>query len=276
MGQLDGKVALVTGAARAQGRAHALALAAEGATVAVTDIGRDIDTVPYPLGTEAELEETRRLIDKLGVPSLAALADIRDSAQVDGVVNQVVETFGHLDVLVANAAVCHGVAIDDMTNAQWQNLLDTNLTGTFWCLRAVLPHMRRGGFGRVVAIASGAGRSAIPNMAHYTASKWGVIGMVKTFALETAGSGITANVVSPSNVHSPMVANEHNIRLFCPDIPEPTEADMVPRLAAMNPMGIPWVEPEIVSRAVLYLVTEPGFTTGTVLEVNLGTSATRP
>jgi SDR family mycofactocin-dependent oxidoreductase len=276
VGRLEGKVALVTGAARAQGRAHAVALAAEGATVAVTDIGSDIDTVPYPLGTEEELEETRRLVDGLGVASMATLADIRDSAQVEAVVDEVATTFGRLDILVANAGVCHGVAIEKMTDDDWRNLLDTNLTGTFWCLRAALPHMRRGGYGRVVAIASGAGRSAIPNMAHYTASKWGVIGMVKAFALETAGSGITANVVSPSNVRSPMVVNEHNLRLFCPDIAEPTEQDIIPRMAAMNPLGIPWVEPEVVSAAVLYLVTEPGFTTGTVLEVNLGTSASRP
>jgi SDR family mycofactocin-dependent oxidoreductase len=276
MGALDGKVALVTGAARGQGRAHALALAGEGATVAVSDIGTSIPSVPYPLGTEAELEETARLVRAEGVPALAVLADIRDSEQVDHAFQQVVHTYGRLDILVANAALCHGVGIGDMTNDAWRDVLDTNLTGTFWCLRAALPHMLGQGYGRVVAIASGAGRSAIPNMAHYTASKWGVIGLVKTFALETAGTGITANVVSPSNVHTPMVANDHNLRLFCPDIPNPKVEDMLPRLAAMNPLGIPWLEPEIVSRAVLYLVNDPGFTTGTVLEVNLGSSANRP
>jgi SDR family mycofactocin-dependent oxidoreductase len=276
MGRLDGQVAVVTGAARGQGRSHALALAAEGAAVVACDICGSIDEVPYLLGTKEELDETVALVEKAGSAGLALAVDIRDSLQVDDAVAQTVERFGRLDILVANAAVCVMSPFDQMTDALWNAHIDTNLTGTFHCLRAVLPPMRAQGYGRVVAIASGAGRSPIPTLANYTASKWGVIGLVKTFALETAGSGITANVVSPSTVRTPMVVNEHSLRAFRSDLHEPTEADLIPRLAAMSPMGIPWLEPETVSRAVMYLVLDEGFTTGTVLEVNLGTSANRP
>ena len=276
MGALDGQVAIVTGAARGQGRSHAVALASEGATVVVTDICAPIGAVPYPLGTKADLDETVALVEKAGSTGLALAADIRDSGQVDAVVNRVVEQFRRVDILVANAAVCVMSPFEQMTDELWNVHIDTNLTGTFHCLRAVLPPMRAQGYGRVVAIASGAGRSPIPTLASYTASKWGVIGLVKTFALETATTGITANVVSPSTVRTPMVVNEHSLRQFRSDLHEPTEADLVPRLAAMSPMGIPWLEAETVSRAVMYLVLDEGFTTGTVIEVNLGTSATRP
>jgi SDR family mycofactocin-dependent oxidoreductase len=276
MGALDGQIAIVTGAARGQGRSHAVALASEGATVVVTDIDAPIDAVPYPLGTKEELDETVGLVEKAGGAGLALVADIRDSAQVDAVVNRAVEQYGRVDILVANAGVCVMSPFEQMSDELWNVHIDTNLTGTFHCLRAVLPAMRAQGYGRVVAIASGAGRSALATLANYTASKWGVIGLVKTFALETAGSGITANVVSPSTVRTPMVVNEHSLRQFRSDLHEPTEADLIPRLAALSPMGIPWLEAETVSRAVLYFVLDEGFTTGTVLEVNLGTSANRP
>jgi SDR family mycofactocin-dependent oxidoreductase len=276
VGALDGQVAIVTGAARGQGRSHAVALASEGATVVVTDIDASIDAVPYPLGTKDELDDTVGLVEKAGAAGLALVADIRDSAQVDAVVSRTVEQYGRVDILVANAGVCVMSPFDQMSDELWNVHIDTNLTGTFHCLRAVLPTMRAQGYGRVVAIASGAGRSALATLANYTASKWGVIGLVKTFALETAGSGITANVVSPSTVRTPMVVNEHSLRQFRSDLHEPTEADLIPRLAALSPMGIPWLEAETVSRAVLYFVLDDGFTTGTVLEVNLGTSANRP
>jgi SDR family mycofactocin-dependent oxidoreductase len=276
MGKLSGQVAIVTGAARGQGRSHAVALAAEGAAVVAADIAAPMDTVPYPLASGEDLAETVRLVEEQGAKGLAVTTDIRDSRQVSEMVDQAVAIFGRVDILVANAGVCYGVPIDAMTDAQWREMIDTNLTGTFWCMRAVLPHMRRQRYGRVIVTASGAGRSALLNMAHYTATKWAVIGLVKTFALETAGTGITANALAPSSVHTPMVENPANIGLFCPDIQNPTIEDMKPRLAALNPLGVPWLESEAVSKAVMYFALDEGLTTGTVLEINLGTSANRP
>src|SRR5262249_44112427 len=162
MGALDDRVAIVTGAARGQGRSHAIALASEGATVVVSDIDASIDAVPYPLGTEDELDETVAVVEKAGGRGLAVVADIRNSAQVDALVQTTVDEYGHVDILVANAAVCVMSPFEQMSNELWNVHIDTNLTGTFHCLRAVLPPMRAQGYGRVVAIASGAGRSPIP------------------------------------------------------------------------------------------------------------------
>lgn len=275
MGQLDGKVALVTGGARGQGRAHAVALAAAGATVIACDIAAPIATVDYPLATPAELQQTADLIDGAGGRGSAAVVDVRDSSAVTDLVDGIVAEHGRLDVLVANAGICGFSSVAELTDDAWHDMIQTNLTGAFYCIRAVLPHMRRQRYGRIVATSSGAGRSGMLNLGHYGASKWGLIGLVKTVALETAHDGITANVVCPTTVATPMVLNDTTFGLFCPDVEHPTEADVRPRLAALNPMGVAWLEPEDVTRAVLYLVTDPGCTSGAVLEVNLATSANR-
>ncbi len=139
--------------------------------------------------------------------------------------------------------------------------------------------MTAAGDGRIVAISSGAGRAGMRHLAHYSALKWGLIGLVKTVALETAAHGVTANVVCPTSVATPMLLNDATFGVFCPDIERPTIDDVRPRLAALSPMGgpmgVPWLRPEDVSRAVLYLVTDPGYTSGSVVEVNLATSAAR-
>lgn len=275
MGELDGRVALVTGGARGQGRSHAQALAAAGATVVVCDIAAQIGTVRYPMPTPADLEQTVQLIAKAGGRAQGNVVDVRDSAAVDDLVRQIIDDHGRLDILVANAGICGFSPVAGISDETWHDMLDSNLTGAFYCIRAVLPHMTRAGYGRIVATSSGAGRAGMANLGHYGASKWGLIGLVKTVALETAGHGVTANVICPTTVATPMVLNDSTFGLFCPEAEHPTIADARPRFAAMSPMGIPWLEPADVSRAVLYLVTDPGYTSGTVLEVNLATSATR-
>ena len=275
MARLDGKVAVVTGAARGQGRAHALALAAEGASVVACDIAAQISSVPYALGTEEDLAETVRLGEAADGVIEAVVADIRSTAAVDSMVATTVERFGRLDILVANAGVCGYSTFGDLSDEVWNDMIDTNLTGTFKCMRAVLPQMTEQGYGRVVVTSSGAGRSGSPNLAHYCASKWAVIGLVKTFALETARLGITANVICPSTVNTPMVTNEQNYRLFCPDIDDPTLDDALPRLSTLNPMRLPWLEPERIAEAMMYLVTDPGVLSGGVIEVSMGAAAYR-
>jgi SDR family mycofactocin-dependent oxidoreductase len=275
MGRLDGQVALVTGGARGQGRSHAHALAAEGATVIVGDIADQIETVPYPMATPADLEQTVTAIREAGGQAHGVIVDVRDSAAVDALVAGIVARHGRLDILVANAGITGFCEVEQISNPAWTNMIETNLTGAFHCIRAVLPHMKQRRYGRIVTIASGAGRSGMRNLGHYGASKWGLIGLTKTVALEVATDGITANAICPTTVATPMVQNDSTYALFCPEIEHPTEADARPRFEALSPMGIAWLAPEDVTRAVLYLVTDPGYTSGTVLEVNLATSASR-
>ncbi len=272
---LGGRVAMVTGAARGQGRAHAQALAAAGATVVLTDIAAQIDSIPYRMSTTADLDDAVAATAAGGGRAEGAVCDVRDGAAVADLVAGVLRRHGRLDVLVANAGICGFGPVDALTDDEWADMLATNLTGVFHCLRAAVPPMRAAGFGRIVAIASGAARGGMAALSHYSASKWGVIGLVKSVALETATAGITANVVCPTTVRTPMVDNDSTFRTFRPDLAEPTAADVLPVLERTNPMGTAWLDPEDVTRTVMHLVTDPGVISGSVFEVNLATSAAR-
>ena len=271
---LAGRVAFITGGSRGQGRAHALALAAEGADIILCDIAADIATVPYPLGTKDELDETRALVEASGRACLAMVADVRDTEQMAGVVAAGLDRFGQIDICVANAGITGFAKFQDLDDATWQDMIDVDLTGVFKTIRAVLPHMLERRYGRIVATSSMAGRMGNPNLAHYVAAKWGVIGLVKTLAMETANKGITVNAICPAAVDTPMLHNPAMYSLFCPDLAEPGRDDVAPRYASMNRMGIPWMQPEEISRAVTFLCADSASgMTGQVLEVSLGSSA---
>ena len=274
MGAVEGRVALVTGAARGQGRAHAIALAAEGADVVVTDLCADIATVPYPLGTEAELAETVALVEATGRRCLAMTADVRDSDAMGLVVDAALDTFGTIDICVANAGVTGYGRFHELDDETWNDMIDVDLTGTFKTIRAVVPTMLERRYGRIIATSSMAGRMGNANLAHYVAAKWGVIGMVKSLAMEVANKGITVNAVAPAAVDTPMLHNEAMYRLFCPDMDAPTREDVTPRYQAMNRLGVAWMDPSEVSRAVLFVAADAaGAMTGQVIEVSLGSSA---
>ncbi|WAC57518.1 mycofactocin-coupled SDR family oxidoreductase [Gordonia sp. SL306] len=275
MTDLSGRVAWVTGGARGQGRAHARALATAGAHVVVTDSVRQVTTVNYPLATSEELDATVSEIVDGGGRATGAQLDVRDAGAVGALVERIVAEHGRLDILVANAGICAFVPLEDMSDEQWTDMLDTNLSGTFHCVRAAVRAMKPNGFGRVIGVSSGAGRGGMKDLSHYSATKWGIIGFIKSVALEVGSHGITANVVCPSSVATPMVMNETTLRRFRPDLDDPTPDDAKPVFAGLSPLGVPWLEPEDVTRAVMYFVDDPGLTTGTVLEVNLGTSASR-
>ncbi|WP_238419520.1 SDR family NAD(P)-dependent oxidoreductase [Gordonia sp. 'Campus'] len=275
MTDLRGKVAWVTGGARGQGRAHARALAAAGAHVVVTDIVRQIQTIPYPLAGQDDLVQTVADIVASGGRATAAMLDVRDSVAVSALVETIMSEQGRLDILVANAGVCAFSPVEDINDDQWSDILDTNLTGAFHCVRAAVGAMRTNGHGRIVGVSSGAGRGGMKDLSHYSASKWGVIGFIKSVALEVGEFGITANVVCPTSVATPMIMNSATLQRFRPDLDNPTPDDARDVFAGLSALGIPWLEPEDVTRAVMYFVDDPGLTTGTVLEVNLGTSATR-
>lgn len=274
MGAVEGRVALVTGAARGQGRSHAIALADEGADVVVTDLCADIASVPYGLGTEAELAETVALVEATGRRCLSMTADTRDSDAMGLVVDAAIDTFGTIDICVANAGVTGYGRFHELDDETWNDMIDVDLTGTFKTIRAVLPHMLERRYGRIIATSSMAGRMGNANLSHYVAAKWGVIGMVKSLAMEVANKGITVNAVAPAAVDTPMLHNEAMYRLFCPDMDAPTREDVTPRYQAMNRLGVAWMAPEEVSRAVLFVAADAaGAMTGQVIEVSLGSSA---
>ena len=276
MGELDGRVALVTGGARGQGRSHAIALAEAGADVVVTDVCADIDSVPYGLGTSAELAETARFVEKAGRRSLVIDADVRDRDAMVDVVEQTIGELGNLDIVVANAGVCGFGAMPALTAAQWDDMLAVNLTGVFNTFRAAVPHMVDRGHGRLVATSSGAGRTGTPYLSHYAATKWGVIGFVKSVALEVAAHGITANVVCPATVDTPMVHNRALYSLFAPDITEPTKDAVAERYEALNPMRVAWLDPQEITNAVMFLVSDrAAFISGETIEISAGGSAQR-
>ncbi len=263
MGALDGRVAFITGGARGQGRAHALALAAEGANVVVADAPRPMN-LTYPLGTEDDLRGTAKEIEELGGLCLPIVLDVRDAAAVSAAFEETVSSLGSLDILVANAGVVSTGPLEQVTDEIWRQLVDTNLTGVFHTLRAAIPVMRRQRFGRIVVTSSMGGRMGIPELGAYNATKWGVIGLAKSLALEVAKEGITVNVICPTTVHTPMVQPAGG-----DDVPD----ELVRRMMKANPIPQPWIEPEDVSRGLLYLVTDPGVVTGSVLEIALGGSA---
>lgn len=264
MGVLDGRVALITGGARGQGRAHAVALAAEGANVVVADAPGPMAELTYPLGTEDDLRETAKLVEESNRRCLPIAVDVRDAAQVAAAVEQTVADLGSLDIVVANAGIVSTGPLDQVSDQVWRQLIDTNLTGVFHTLRAVIPVMRRQRFGRIVVTSSMGGRMGIPDLAAYNATKWGIIGLAKSVALEVAKEGITVNVICPTTTQTPMVQPAGG-----DDVPD----DLVRRMMRANPIPQPWLQPEDVSRGVVYLVTDPGVITGSVLEVGLGGSA---
>ena len=272
--RFTGKVALVTGAARGQGRSHAVRLAAEGADLVLCDLCADIGTVPYALGSLAELEETARLVAEHGRRAVVCQADVRSTADLEAAVERGLEELGQIDVLVANAGIAGIATIAEMTDDAWQNMIDVNLTGVFKTMRAVVGHMVSRGYGRIVATSSIVGRQGSANIGHYVAAKWGVIGLVKSLAVEVAADGVTVNAVCPTSVDSPMIQNEAFHRLFLPDAQEISPADVEAAYTALNPIPVPWLAPGDVSDAVLFLASdEARFITGDALPVALGWNA---
>lgn len=277
MGTLSGRVALVTGGARGQGRSHALALASEGADVAVCDIAAPVPSIKYPMATPDQLNESVKLIEEHDVRGLGLVADMRESDQVQSVVDRVIAEWDRIDILVANHGVVAFSTVENTSDDEWNTVVATNLTGIFKIFRAVIPHMKRNGYGRIVAISSSGARIPHPNLPHYIAAKWGVIGLGKATALEVGESGITVNVICPAGVATDLFFNQPTYDIFCPDIEHPTHEDFERRLVENNAglNGRRYLQPEHVSRAVMHFVNdEDGVLTGQVLDVGLGLPAT--
>jgi (+)-trans-carveol dehydrogenase len=274
MGSLEGKVAFITGAARGQGRSHAIRLADEGADIIALDLGRDgVETVGYALGTEDELDETVAQVEARGQRAVKGLADVRDLAQVQAVVDAGLEQLSRIDIVCANAGIGTWAVAWEMTPQQWQDMIDVNLTGVFNATRAALPSMvERGEGGSVVLTSSTAGLIGYANTAHYTAAKHGVIGLMKVLAQELGPHRIRVNAICPTTVNTPLVINDETFDLFRPDLDQPTADDVREPFAALNILpDTPWIEPEDVSEAVAWLCSDAArYITGISMPIDAG------
>jgi (+)-trans-carveol dehydrogenase len=289
-GLLAGKVAFVTGIARGQGRSHAVRLAREGADIIGLDRCAPMDTMGYPLGTEEEMAETVALVEKLDRRIVAGQVDVRDRAGMRALLDDGVAQLGRLDIVVASAGISPpAVPMWHMPPEAFDDVITTNLTGVFNTLALSVPHIRAGrggtgggnppcgekaGGGSIVVISSGAALNSVPNLSGYVAAKNGVIGLARSLANEVARFQIRVNVIAPGTVNTPMVtANTQQFRLFRPDLAEPTVADVAEGFRQSMPMGLPWIEPEQISDAVVFLASDASrYITGTVLPVDQGTT----
>jgi (+)-trans-carveol dehydrogenase len=275
--RFDGKVAFITGAARGQGRAHAVRLAAEGADIIAVDVASSIKSVAYELATADDLDETRRLVEAEGRNVIARRADVRDQASLDAAVAQGLEEFGRLDIVLANAGVfAHGAAWE-MDETDWSNVVDVGLTGVWKTTRAAVPAMIEAGSGAIVITTSVAALICPPNSSAYASAKAGALAYMKCLAGELAQYHIRVNAVASTNVPTTMVLNPYMYKIARPDLEAPTLEDARQSFRKMNPMGVEWVELDDVSNAVLWLASdEARYVTGTTIAVDAGSILTSP
>jgi SDR family mycofactocin-dependent oxidoreductase len=271
--RVKGKVAFITGAARGQGRSHALRLAEEGADIVAVDVCDNIRNVAYAGATAEDLAETVRQVEALGRRILAVKADVRDLSALQAAADEGMSRFGRLDVVVANAGISSTFrATADLSEEEWRDMLDINLTGVWLTTKVTVPHLLAGGSGgSIVLTSSAAGLRSYPNIAHYASSKHGVVGLMRTLALELGPSGIRVNSIHPTQVDTAMIMNDAMFRLLRPELASPTRDDMAPISQAMHALPMPWVQPEDISNAVLFLASEEArCITGVALPIDAG------
>jgi (+)-trans-carveol dehydrogenase len=274
MGRVEGKVAFITGAARGQGRSHAIRLAQEGADIIAVDLAAQVGSVPYPLATPDDLAQTVKEVEALDRQIIATQADVRDYAALKAALDDGVAELGRLDVVVANAGIFSFGTLDEMPRQTWQDMIDISLTGVWHTAKAAIPHLRAGGAGgSMILTSSDAGLKALENTGHYTAAKHGVVGLMRTLALELAPDMIRVNSVLPTTVNTDMIQNAAAYALLAPDLPEQdrTKERLRERFQALNALPVPWVEPVDISNAVLWLASEEArYVTGVALPVDAG------
>jgi (+)-trans-carveol dehydrogenase len=280
MGRVAGKVALITGAARGQGRSHAVRLAEEGADIVALDVVSAFTTVQYPPATRKQLEETADMVRGLGRKVVARECDVRDQDALDAAVSDAVTTLGGIDVVCANAGITTLGRTWEISDAAWDEVIGVNLTGVWRTIRATLPHMIAAGRGGSIVITgslAGADGIGMPGLAHYVASKHAVIGLMRALANEVATHNIRVNAVNPTNVATDMLLHESVYAAFRPDLDNPVQADAVAAFQAYHLLAVPWVEPIDVSNAVLWLASdEARYVTGIALPVDAGASVKFP
>jgi (+)-trans-carveol dehydrogenase len=278
MGRVDGKVAFITGAARGQGRAHAVKLAEEGADIIAVDICEQIDSVPYGLGTMDDLEETARLVEKEGRRIVFRKADVRDRSSLDSAVQAGIAELGRLDIVVSNAGIWSNAPFVDMQDQMLKDMLDVQLMGPYNTCKVTVPHLiEQGSGGAIVFIASTAANKGFLHQVHYNMGKTAVIGLMRSLAQELAPHFIRANTINPSSTNTTMIQNPAIWSAFAPGVENPTEADFGDQFTKMNLLPIPWMEPVDTANAVCFLASdEARYITGIELPVDAGFLAKLP
>ena len=266
-------MAFITGAARGQGRSHAVRLAKEGADIIAIDVCEDVPTVPYGGATDADLAETVKQVEALDRSIVATKADVRDYDTLRKALDDGVAQLGHVDIVSANAAIwIFGHLAHEVAEGDWQDLIDVNLTGVWHTAKAATPHLiAQGTGGSIIITSSTAGLKGTPYSVQYVTSKHAVIGLMRTLAVELAPHSIRVNTVNPTGVDTIMIQNEATWKLFLPDVEHPTREQAAEVFTPTNALPVPWVEPRDVSNAVLFLASdEARYITGTTLLVDAG------
>ena len=265
MGKLDGKVALITGGARGQGRAHAVALAGEGAEIALIDICQNLPYPRYALASWDDMTETADLVRKAGRRVLDIEADVRSAAAMKDAVDQTIAAFGHIDILICNAGIADMALTWDITEEWWDIMIDVNLKGYWLAVKHVVPHMiaRQQG-GRIIMTSSVAGLRGEPGMAHYCASKWGVVGLAKSLAHELAEHNITVNTLHPTGVDTAIIPGMAKAAAMATD-------DLVDFIHTGHALPVRLIEPTDVANAALWLASDDTrYITGHTMKVDAG------
>jgi (+)-trans-carveol dehydrogenase len=271
-GRVEGKVAFITGAARGQGRSHAIRLAQEGADIIAIDLCAQVDSVPYPMSTPDDLAQTVREVEALDRRIVATQADVRDYGAVKAALDAGVAELGRLDIVAANAGISSVGRTDELPEQTWQDMIDTNLTGVWHAAKAAIPHLKAGGRGgSIIITSSAAGLMAMENIGHYVTAKHGLVGLMRTLALELAPDSIRVNSLHPTTVNTAMIQNAPTYALFRPDLENPTAADAAESLLTLNALPVKWVEPIDISNALLFLASdEARYITGVTLPIDAG------
>jgi len=272
MGRLDGKVAFITGAARGQGRAHAIRLAEEGADIIAIDLCDEVDSAPYEQASWEDLEETSAAVEKLDRRIHFQRADVRSAAELNEAVEKGVAALGRLDVVAANAGIWSHAPLMEMSDEMYHEMIDVNQHGVYNTCRAAVPQLiAQDEGGSIIITSSTAGRKGFANHVHYSSAKHAVVGMMRSLANELAPHFIRVNTVHPTSVYTKMNQNPAIWELFAPGVENPTYDDFGQTFTDLNLLPVPWVDPVDISNAVLFLASdEARYITGVQLPVDAG------
>ncbi|MCW2526728.1 MAG: oxidoreductase, family [Pseudonocardiales bacterium] len=269
---LTGKVAVISGGARGQGASHALTLGRAGASVVLIDIVEQIATVPYPMATPADVSATQERLTTEGVPFAFRQGDLRDPQVAQAAIDEAIDRFGRVDIVVPTAGICIPGSVLEATDADWQDTLDVNVTGVFNLARAGARRLvEQNEGGSIIFTGSFAATRGSQGLAAYTAAKHAIVGLMRCFAADLGEHSIRANLINPGTIDTPMIANDAIYGRFRPDLPSVSREQAADAFQALNRLPIPWLEAKDISAAVLWFASdESRFVTGSELAVDAG------